>query len=107
VLNQLKKEAAINKVKQFLDACAQIPIKIDKAILFGSAVNNKSGSNADIDLALFSPVFSDNILKNLDIIGLVNIQFPEIDVHTYPTTDFNKHGLLIDEIKKTGVEISI
>lgn len=46
-------------------------------------MNGKNVGDSDIDLALFSSRFEDNILKNIDLIGKVNIRYPEIDVHTF------------------------
>jgi predicted nucleotidyltransferase len=84
-----------------------LPIKIDKAILFGSVLTGKSNENSDIDLALFSTNFTDNILQNLDLIAMINIRFPDLDIHTYPTTAFNGKGFLLDEIKKSGLEMKL
>ena len=103
----LTKQIAIKKVKQFLNECQRIPITIDKAVLFGSAVKGMATEYSDIDLALFSDKFSDNILKNIDLNGRVNIRFPDIDVHTFPTVYYNKKGILIDQIRKTGIEIKL
>lgn len=104
----LTKQIAIKKVKQFLNECQQLPFTIDKAIVFGSVAKGKIGENSDIDLALFSKNFSNNILKNLDLFGTVNIRFPEIDVHTYATAEYNKHkGVMIEQIKQTGIEIKM
>jgi len=103
----LKREDAINYTHAFLNACKSLPIKIDKAILFGSVLTGKSNEYSDIDLALFSGNFTDNILQNLDQIALVNIRFPDLDIHTYPTKDYNGKGILLDEIKKTGLEMEV
>jgi len=54
---------AISYSKAFLKACQKLPVKIDKAVLFGSTVNSKSTEYSDIDIALFSADFSDNIFK--------------------------------------------
>lgn len=103
----LTKQTAIKKVKQFLSECRQLPFTIDRAILFGSTMQGKASEYSDIDLALFSKKFSDNILKNLDLVGSVNIHFPDIDVHTYPSKRYKQKGLLMEQIKKTGMEIKI
>jgi hypothetical protein len=103
----LKREDAIIYTDAFLRACKSLPIKIDKAILFGSVLTGKSNEYSDIDLALFSGNFTDNILQNLDQIALVNIRFPDLDIHTYPTKDYNGNGILLDEIKRTGLEIKV
>jgi predicted nucleotidyltransferase len=101
------KESAINYTKEFLKSLEISPIKINKAILFGSVITGHPNEDSDIDLALFSEDFSDNILKNLGLIAAFNVKFPEIDVHTYPVASYNKEGFLLDEIKKTGFEIAV
>jgi len=103
----LTKRIALSRVKKFLAECESLPFKIDKAILFGSAATGKAGINSDIDLALFSSHFTDNILDNLDLIGKINIRYPEIDAHTYSLKYLSKKGLVLDEIKKTGIEIPV
>ena len=103
----LKREDAIKYTGDFLKACRSLPIKIDRAILFGSILTGRSTENSDIDLALFSNNFTDNILLNLDMIAMINIHFPDLDIHTYPTTAYFGKGMLLDEIKKTGLEIKL
>jgi predicted nucleotidyltransferase len=98
--------SAIAYTRKFLDACKTLPFKIDKAMLFGSVVNNSAVPYSDIDVALFSNSFSDNILQNLDLIGKIAIHFPDLDVHTFPTADLSKKGMLLNEIKTTGIEIN-
>ena len=100
------KASAIEYTIEFLQECKNLTVKIDKAILFGSIVKNNSHENSDIDLALISDSFTQNILDNLDLIGKVNIYYPEIDVHTFSINDYEKgNSLLLEEIKTTGFEI--
>ena len=96
----VKKQDAIKYTGDFLNACKSLPIKIDKAILFGSVLTGKTNDNSDIDLALFSTNFTDNILQNLDLIAMINIRFPDLDIHTYPTAAYLGKGILLDEINK-------
>jgi len=103
----LKREDAINYISAFLKACQSLPITIDRAILFGSVLTGKSNEYSDIDLALFSADFTDNILQNPDRIAMVNIRFPDLDIHTYPAKDYTSSGILLDEIKRSGLEIKI
>ncbi len=103
----LTKKVAISRAKKFLAECSELPLDIERAILFGSSVNGKANKNSDIDLALFSKKFSDNILQNLDLIGRVNIRYPEIDVHTFPVSYKKQKGILLEQILKTGVEVGI
>src|SRR5258705_9132012 len=97
----LTKKTAISRAKKFVNECRQLPIEIDKAILFGSAVSGKTNAASDIDLALFSKSFGENILDNLDLIGKINIRYPEIDVHTFNTDAKRKSGILLEQIFKT------
>ena len=102
----LTKRIAISRAKKFVNECAALPLKIDRAILFGSSANGMAGKNSDIDIALFSDNFSDNILSNLDIIGSVNIRYPEIDVHTYPSKYLKGNKSYLLNIQFSGIEIT-
>jgi predicted nucleotidyltransferase len=102
----MTKQTAIRTARKFVKECKALPISIDRAILFGSTVQGNSHKDSDIDLALFSENFGENILKNIDLIGKVNIRYPEIDVHTFNTSEQKKRkGILMEQILKTGVEI--
>lgn len=101
------KQTAIKRAKAFLNECKNLPFSIDKAFLFGSVVQGKWTEISDIDLALFSTAFTNNILSNIDLYGKVNIHFPEIDVHAYPSDDFQTDSITIEQIKKTGIEITV
>ncbi len=99
------KATAIKQAKQFLIDCRKIPIKINKAVLFGSVIKGTSNEYSDVDIAIFSEDFTDNVLLNIDIIGRVNIHYPNLDVHTFPASAYKKNEMLIDEIKHYGLEI--
>jgi len=98
-------EIAINYSKEFLNACKALQIKIDKAILFGSVVRNEATEDSDIDLALFSKQFSENIFYNIDMIFPAYKNFTNLDLKFYNSDEYEKGGLLLDEIKQTGIEI--
>lgn len=102
------RKTAITYSKAFLKACSElpVPVKIHKAVLFGSTVKSKANTNADIDIALFSDSFGNNILKNLDLIGKVAIKFPDIDVHTFSSSSYKANdSIMIEEIKRTGINL--
>ena len=101
----LSKNDAIKYSKAFLKECDTLPVKINRAVLFGSSAKKGIKENSDIDIAIFSDSFSNNILKNLDLIGKVAIKFPELDLHTFPSKSYKGDSLLIEEIKKTGIEL--
>lgn len=100
------REAAIDYSKKFLESCKQLPLKIDKAILFGSVVNGNNHEYSDIDLAVFSDSFTDNVIENIQLFSRVASGFYDLDIKTYNTKYFySGEGLLLDEIKQTGIEI--
>lgn len=101
----LAKKDAIKYSRAFLKECGGLPVKINKAVLFGSVARSESNADSDIDIALFSDSFDDNILHNLDIIGKVAIKYPDIEVHTFSHKSYAGKSLMIEEIKRTGIPL--
>jgi len=101
----LTKEIAINQAKDFIKDCIISGINIEKAILFGSVVNERFNEFSDIDIALISSGFSENFVINARMTSKINIKYPLIEVHHFNTEYFKKGDPFIDEINNTGVEI--
>ena len=76
-------------------------------ILFGSYATDKFTDDSDIDIAVFSNLFSDNPISNVDLIANAWIQFPLLDIKTFHTSDFERDSLILEEVKKNGIEINI
>jgi len=90
---------------QRLSEQEKLPIK--RVIVFGSQVKGRTHKSSDIDVCIISPRFKD-ILKSMQFLfikrnrkevlaGLEPIGFTE--------KDFKESSCLIEEIKKTGVEL--
>ena len=101
----LTREIAINQAQSFVKACEEQGILIDKAILFGSVAKNQVREYSDIDIALVSPLFSNNFIKNNKITSKINIKFPLIEVHHFNTTYYQNSDPFIEEINTTGIQI--
>lgn len=101
----MDRKDAIKYSRAFLKECDGLPVKINKAVLFGSIAKSESNQDSDIDIALFSDSFGDNILNNLDLIGKVAIKYPDIEVHTFSGKSYTSDSLMIQEIKKTGIPL--
>lgn len=99
------RESSINTIREFVTECNKINLLISKAILFGSVASGTATPYSDIDVALFSDQFTNNILENLDLIGAVNIRYPEIEVHPYPTSQYSQDSFMMDEIRQKGINI--
>lgn len=90
----------ISKLKQ------QIPI--EKVVLFGSYATGNYTKESDIDLAVFSPAFANmSRVDGLTFLLMQALGF-KMDLQPQPYTmeDYVEHNGLVDEILKTGIEIT-
>lgn len=100
------REIAINTAKSFVRDCKSNGLTFYKVLLFGSTVKNQAHEWSDIDLLLISDQFGDNIFDNLKLYSRINIKYPIIETHPYPTTYFKEGNPFIQEICKESIEIS-
>jgi predicted nucleotidyltransferase len=99
------RESAINTAKSFVNDCQLSGLMFHKVLLFGSAVKNATHEWSDIDLLLISDQFSDNLFENLKLYSKINIKYPVIETHPYPTKYYYEGDDFIKEISKTSIEI--
>jgi predicted nucleotidyltransferase len=99
------RESAINIARSFVDDCQSSGLTFRKVLLFGSAAKNLSHEWSDIDLLLISDQFNDNVFENLKLYAKINIKYPAIETHPYPTKYYNEGDDFIKEISKDGIEI--
>lgn len=100
------REIAINTAKSFVRDCKSNGLTFYKVLLFGSTVKNQAHEWSDIDLLLISDQFGDNIFDNLKLYSRINIKYPIIETHPYPTKYYNEGNAFIQEICKESVEIT-
>ena len=60
---------------------------------------------SDIDLLLISDQFTDNVFENLKLYSKINIKYPIIETHPYPTKYYYQEDDFINEISKDSIEI--
>lgn len=99
------RETAIKTAKSFISDCKSNGLTFQKVLLFGSYVKDKAHEWSDIDLLLISDQFGDNIFDNLKLYSKINIKYPIIETHPYPTRYYIEGGDFISEISKEGIEI--
>jgi predicted nucleotidyltransferase len=99
------KESAIDTAKSFINDCQATGLNFHKVLLFGSAAKNSTHEWSDIDLLLISDQFSDNVFENLKLYSKINIKYPVIETHPYPTKYYYEGDDFIKEISKEGIEI--
>jgi len=93
-----------NKINEFISILQEY-ITVDKVILFGSWVKGNPGEFSDIDLAIFSPDFGKNKLKELQLLSKIAWQVDEsIEAIPYSTDQLNTNDPtdFVYEIMKSG-----
>lgn len=76
-----------------------------KVLLFGSAAKDIMHEWSDIDLLLISDQFGENIFENLKLYSKINIKYPIIETHPYPTKYYLEGEDFLNEICKKSIEI--
>ena len=96
-----------NEIKDFILLCKNDGILFNKVLFFGSASKNKADEDSDIDVMLFSDLFSDDIIANKVLMKKQIIKYSNLDIKAYNTKKYYEGDLFIDEVKKDCLEISI
>lgn len=96
----------IELIKKFIMELELNNFKIQKAILFGSYVNNSFNEWSDIDLALVSADFEGNRFNDRQKIRKIKAKVGfSISPFPFRPEDFDSSDLFVKEILKTGVQI--
>jgi predicted nucleotidyltransferase len=99
------REIAISTAKSFIQDCKSNGLEFQKVLIFGSVAKNEAHLWSDIDLLLVSDQFGDNVFDNLKLYSKVNIKYPNIETHPYPTYFYLEGDDFITEISKNSIEI--
>ena len=99
------KETAIKTAKSFVNDCQLSGLTFHRVLLFGSVAKGLTHEWSDIDLLLISNQFGDNIFDNLKLYSKINIKYPIIETHPYPTKYFIDGNDFIKEISRESIEI--
>ena len=99
------REFAINTARSFIRDCKLNGLTFYKVLIFGSAAKGNLHEWSDIDLLLVSDQFNDNVFDNLKLYSKINIKYPIIETHPYPTYYYKSGDSFIDEIVKDSIEI--
>ena len=100
------RETAIKIAKSFVSDCQLSGLTFHKVVLFGSAAKGLTHEWSDIDLLLISDQFGDNIFDNLKLYSKINIKYPIVETHPYPTKYYYEGDAFINEISKESIEIA-
>jgi len=89
-------------IQQFLEVLESNGYTLQKVILFGSYANGYPHEFSDIDLAIWSPQFSDDPFETKEQIRAILQQFSPIQLHPYAATETSVTDPFISEIERTG-----
>jgi len=96
---------AINTAESFVNECLLQGLTFRKVLLFGSMAKGTMHEWSDIDLLLISDDFTDNVFQNLSLYSKINIRYPVIETHPYPTRHYTDGDEFIESIEKNSVQI--
>jgi predicted nucleotidyltransferase len=99
------RESAIKTAKLFVHDCQSTGLYFHKVLLFGSAAKAMIHEWSDIDLLLISDQFSENVFENLKLYAKINIKYPLIETHPYPTKYYYEGDDFIKQISKESIDI--
>ena len=99
------REIAISTAKSFVSDCKKAGLTFYKVIIFGSVAKNKMHEWSDVDLLLISDQFGDNVFENLKLYSKINIKYPTIETHPYPTNYYKTGDSFLDAVIIDSIEI--
>lgn len=101
----VKKQASIDSsIEKYIKALEQ-KVRVPKVILYGSWANGQADEYSDIDLAVFSPDFGKNKLRELQLLSKLSWDVDEsIEAIPYSVEKLNEPepSSFVSEILKTG-----
>jgi hypothetical protein len=103
-----KADQVIALVKRYIAELEKNKIHVKTAILFGSHAKGKAKAESDIDVALVSQAFSgDRFEDRRKIVPLRREIDNRIEPLPFRPEDFENGGILVEEIRSTGVVVSL
>jgi len=95
----------INEIRRLVQSLKK-NIKLDSVILFGSYAKGTAVEDSDVDIAVISPEFGQNPLKDKQLIYRTiikeNIE-PFFEIHTFTPGELKaSNSYFISEIRSTG-----
>lgn len=102
----LTQQVAIEMAKTFVKECKQYGLVLNDAFIFGSVAKGLMRKDSDIDVALISENFTDNIFENLKLFSKINIKYPQIEVHPYSLKNYQNQDDFLIEISKDKIELN-
>lgn len=105
-----KESEIINEISKLVKSLEK-NIKVDSVILFGSYAKGTADKDSDVDIAVISPEFGQDTLKDKQLIYRTIIKEdiePYFEIHTFTPSELKtSDSYFISEIRSTGKKIWI
>ncbi|MFQ6036919.1 MAG: nucleotidyltransferase domain-containing protein [Sedimentisphaerales bacterium] len=103
------KKSEIGKIYKFVQLLKQQGISVSKVILFGSYAKGRTNPDSDIDIAIVSTQFGQDIGEEMMLLRKIALK---VDSHIEPVPlcpeDLNDSlSTLAQEIKRYGIDVGI
>ncbi len=103
----IARDQVINIIKKYLSELRAHNIPVEEAILFGSFAQDRATENSDIDIAIISSAFSgDRFDDRRRLVPLRRSVDNRLEPMPFLPEQFAAGGILIDEIKRTGIRVT-
>jgi len=100
-----KESEIIDEIRRLVQSLKK-DIKLDSVILFGSYAKGNAVENSDVDIAVISPEFGQNPLKDKQLIYRTIIRDdiePFFEIHTFTPSELkDSDSFFVSEIRSTG-----
>ena len=98
--------SAINReIQEYLKDLEASGFRVEKAYLFGSMYNGQPHAYSDIDLAVWSPDFSDNYFEIVEKTAHLKRLHKRIELHPFQLKDTADNNPFIAVIESTGKKV--
>jgi len=103
------KKSEVDKIYKFVQLLKQQGVNVSKVILFGSYVKGGANPDSDIDIAVVSTQFGQDIAEEMMLLRKIALK---VDSHIEPVPlcpeDLNDNlSTLAQEIKRYGIDVTI
>ncbi len=98
--------SAVNReIQEYLKDLEASGFRVEKAYLFGSMYNGQPHAYSDIDLAVWSPDFSDNYFETVEKTAHLKRLHKRIELHPFQLKDTADNNPFIAVIESTGKKV--
>ena len=100
----ITRDVAIDVAKRFASRVYDEIDKDAKIYLFGSTVRDEANDRSDIDIAVVSGVFGNNVVANRVSVSLIGYSVhPDIETHAIPAEDWEESTPFISAVRTGGI----